>query len=83
MTIEEFNEKYKDYLGKGHYGLDINNQEVIEYLDDKFQELIKIPGFMYYQIKLKFNKPRVYIDTGEGSNIFHEMEQEIYKILID
>jgi hypothetical protein len=34
-------------------------------------------------VKLKFNKPRVYIDTGEGSNIFHEMEQEIYKILID
>ena len=25
MTADEFNEKYKDYLVKGHYGLDIQD----------------------------------------------------------
>jgi len=59
-TAEEFNEKYKDFLEKGHYGLAIDNEEVVEYLDKKFQEFVKIPGFTYSQIKTKFNSVRFY-----------------------
>ena len=33
MTTTEFNEKYKDYLNNGHYGLDIHIPSVISYLD--------------------------------------------------
>ena len=49
-TAEEFNIKYKDYLEIGHYGLDLDNPEAIEYLDNEFQEFIKIPNFSYSQI---------------------------------
>jgi hypothetical protein len=55
MTQEQFNQKYKDFLEKGHYGLALDNTEAIEYLDKEFQNLIKIPGFSYSQIKAKFN----------------------------
>lgn len=64
MTVEEFNIKYKDYLEEGHYGLDINNQEVIKYLDNIFIDLIKIPGFKYTQIKIKFSSIRFYSTIG-------------------
>lgn len=60
MTTEKFNEKYKDYLEEGHYGLDIDYPAVVEYLDKTFQDLIKIPEFKYSQIKLKFNSSRFY-----------------------
>lgn len=39
MTVNEFNIKYFDYLGDGHYGLDIDNEEVIEYLDQEYLDL--------------------------------------------
>lgn len=60
MTTSEFNEKYKDYLVTGHYGLDISVPTVIEFLDKIFQDLIKIPHFKYTQIKLKFDSCRFY-----------------------
>jgi hypothetical protein len=55
MTAEEFNEKYEDFLEEGHYGLALDGNEVVAYLDSEFQELIKIPGFSYSQIKSKFS----------------------------
>lgn len=60
MTNIEFNEEYKDYLEEGHYGLSFNVFEITEYLDNIFQDLIKIPGFKYSQIKFKFNNARFY-----------------------
>jgi hypothetical protein len=54
MSTEEFNEKWKDYLEEGHYGLDINNEEVVGFLDRIFVDLTKIKGFQYAQIKQKF-----------------------------
>jgi hypothetical protein len=65
MTAEEFNEKYKDYLEEGHYGLDIHYPAIVNYLDEIFQDLIKIPGFKYSQIKLKFNRCRFYTNLHE------------------
>ena len=81
MTCEEFNNKWTDYKELGHYGLDINIPSVIEYLDEKFKELITIPDYKYTQIKLKFNTTRVYmypksIDTGE-------IELNIDKLVMD
>lgn len=60
MTVNEFNEKYKEYLEPGFNGLELNHPEVIEYLDKKFQEFIKIPGFKYSQIILPKNTFSIY-----------------------
>ena len=65
MTANEFNEKYKEYLEEGHYGLDISTPSIIKYLDEMFQDLIKIPGFKYSQIKEKFSTSRFYTNLYE------------------
>jgi len=82
MTAEEFNEKYKDYLEEGHYGLDIHYPAIVNYLDEIFQDLIKIPGFKYSQIKLKFNRCRLYTNLYEilpnvATLIDYQIEKEI------
>lgn len=86
MTINEFNQKYKDYLEEGHYGLDINIPSVIEYLDSIFDKgLVNIPGFKYYQIKLKFNMARFYFDTDLPNTleviISNGIEEKINKLV--
>lgn len=63
MTVEEFNIKYKDYLKSGHYGLALSKLEAVKYLDEEFQELIKIPGFKFSQIKGKFHWFCFYCDN--------------------
>ena len=87
MTTKEFNEKYKDYLEEGHYGLDINIPSVVEYLDSIFENgLINIPGFKYHQIKLKFNMARFYFDTDWKNKSIEQMisngvEKEINRLV--
>lgn len=76
MTQEHFNKKYKDYLEKGHYGLDINDKEFILWLDKKFQEFIKKDGFSYSQIKAKFGMGRFYCE-GLTNEEISEVEQKI------
>jgi hypothetical protein len=79
MTTTEFNEKYADYLGEGHYGMAINDPEIIAYMDKEFEKYIEDhPDFEYLQIKLKFNDPRVYTNASIMSAVW---EQEIRKIL--
>lgn len=64
MTSREFNQKYKDYLEEGYYGLGINIPSVVEYLDSIFGDgLVNVGGFKYSQIKLKFNMARFYFDS--------------------
>jgi hypothetical protein len=82
MTTEEFNKKYKYYLEEGHYGLDISYPSVIKYLDKVFQDLVKIPGFKYSQIKLKFNYSRFYTNLYQiapsfGGKLDSMIEKEI------
>ena len=60
MTANEFNTKYLKYLEEGDYGLDIHIPSVTRYLDEVFQDLIKIPGFRYSQIKKKYGRCRLY-----------------------
>lgn len=82
MTATEFNEKYNEYLEEGHYGLDIDNISVIAYLDKIFEGLIKIPGFQYSQIKMKWDSCRFYSTLSQilpeiGSKIDREIERDI------
>jgi hypothetical protein len=81
-TSKEFNEKYKEYLEEGHYGIDINEPSVLVYVDQIFNDLTKIPGFKYQQIKTKFALARVYTNLDEimpfvGRIINQELEEKI------
>ena len=79
MTVTGFNEKYRPFLEEGHYGLAIDDKNVIQYLDEKFEEFIKLPGFQYSQIKIKFGKTRFYCEPiGINSSL---IEKEIDQIL--
>ena len=78
MTSSDFNKKYEAYLEKGHYGLSFDDEKVTEYLDEKFQEFIKVPGFSYSQIKLKFGMARFYctpntVPTSEVEDKINEL----------
>jgi hypothetical protein len=76
MSSDEFNEKYADYLEDNHYGLDIQDEEFIEWLDNKFQHFINIPDFTYSQIKVKFGQGRFYCEGLTRENI-KEVEDKI------
>ena len=81
MTADQFNEKYKQYLEEGHYGLAIEDAEFIEWLDNKFQNFIKKPDFKFEQIKAKFGYGRFYAE-GEGltEEEIREVENKITEI---
>lgn len=79
MKQSEFNEKYKDYLSEGHYGLALINPLAIEYLDNKFQEYIKIPDFKYQQIKSKWNSFCFYA-SGISLEERESVEQKLKEI---
>jgi hypothetical protein len=79
MTVEQFNEKYKEFLEEGHYGLAIHSQNFTEWLDSKFQDFIKKPGFKYSQIKAKFGYGRFYCE-GLTTEEIYEVENQISKI---
>ena len=76
MTAEQFNNKYKNYLTEGFGGLEFDIPEITEMLDKEFQEFIKVPGFCYQQIKLKFNMARFYAD-GIPSEDTYRVEDKI------
>lgn len=80
MTAIEFNDKYKDYLEEGHYGLDIHDDNVINYLDKEFKKLIKVPGFKYSQIKIKWGMSRVYVEPWDKIDSA-KLEKDIDNIL--
>ena len=75
MTQQEFNEKYKQYIPEGWYGLEFDIPEVTEYLDNVMQDLITIPGFYLTQVKLKYNMARFYFATN--------MKEEHLKLAIE
>jgi hypothetical protein len=79
MTEEEFDDKWKDYLEEGHYGLAISTPEVITYVDEEFEKLSLIPGFSFSQIKEKFGMARVYLAFGFSEEAY-ELENGINNI---
>ena len=64
MTVDEFNDEWKNHLEEGIEGLEFSDAEgmVVDWLDKHFVlfELIN-PEFTYAQIKLKFGMARVYL----------------------
>jgi hypothetical protein len=85
-TNEEFNNKYKEYLEEGHYGMSIQIPSVLAYVDEIFNDLSQIPGFKYQQIKVKFGLARVYTNLDDimpfvGRIINQELEEKINFIL--
>jgi hypothetical protein len=79
MTQEEFNEKYKDYIEKGYYGLAFGDDEFVDWLDIKFQEFIKEPNFNFAQVKSKFGWGRFFC-YGLSQDKVREVEERITKI---
>lgn len=85
-TNQEFNDKYKEYLEEGNYGMDIGEPSVLAYVDQIFNDLTHIPGFKYQQIKTKFGLARVYTNLDDlmpfvGRIINQELEEKINFIL--
>ena len=80
MTRIEFNEKYKEYLEEGHYGLSFDIPKFILWLDSRFQEFIKEPNFKYSQIKQKFGMGRFYAEGIDDDAIF-EVEGKISNLV--
>lgn len=76
MTVEDFNNKYKEYLEEGHYGLAVSDPLFIIWLDEKFQGFIKKPGFSYSQIKFKFKFGRFYCE-GLTTEEISEVEDKL------
>jgi hypothetical protein len=74
MTADQFNEKYKDFLEEGHYGLSFNIPGFTLWLDKKFEQFILKPGFSYSQIKVKFGIGRFYCE-GLTNEEINEVEQ--------
>ena len=85
-TTDEFNNKYLDYLEEGYYGLAIEDERVVKYLDQMFEGLIKIPGFQYSQIKLKYDMVCFYTNLhnvlGKPGRILREEIEKTLNILI-
>ena len=80
QSIVDFNDKYSILLEEGHYGLIIEDQKVINYLDKLFSELTDFGiMFKYHQIKLKFGYPRFYSTLPASLN--DAIESRIKEIL--
>ncbi len=85
-TFQEFNNKYLKYLEEGHHGLTIQIPSIVSYLDQIFEDLIKIKGFKYEQIKIKYGMGNVYTNLEElipliGRIVTSEMQDKINFIL--
>lgn len=85
-TCKEFNEKYIKYLDEGQHGLTIEVEGVVMYLDQLFQDFIKIPGFIYSQIGTNFGIARIYTNLPDmlpyvGSTMDKAIEERINFIL--
>jgi hypothetical protein len=81
LTSNVFNLKYKKYLEPGHYGLCIDDHDLIKWLDEKFQHFITYPSFSYSQIKSKFKTGRFYCE-GLPNELVYEVEGYITNKLI-
>lgn len=85
-TVEEFNSKYKQYLEETHIGLNIEIPAIVSYLNEVFNDLIKIEGFTYQEIVIRHGLSRICTNLDEllpfaGRIIHRELEDKINFIL--
>tara|TARA_R110000782_G_scaffold30983_6_gene76823 strand:+ start:8436 stop:8771 length:336 start_codon:yes stop_codon:yes gene_type:complete len=85
-TSKEFNDKYSNYLEDTHFGIEIEIPSVLTYVDQVINDLTKIPGFKYQQIKLKYGLARVSTNLEQlipfaGRILTQELEDKINFIL--
>jgi len=60
-NTKEFDEKYKEYVKEGHYGMAIEDPLVLAISSIVFETwFTKMQGFKFSQIKVKFGYSRVY-----------------------
>ena len=76
MTTEEFNKKYEKYIEPRFYGLDISDEDFINWLDNKFEVFITKSNFKFHQIKIKFGMGRFYCE-GLSQEEVYEVEEKI------
>ena len=84
-TNQEFNEKYKAYLD-GESGMLLQIPSVLAYVDQIFNDLTQIPGFLYSEITTKHGLAKVYTNLQEimpfaGRILEQELEEKINFIL--
>jgi hypothetical protein len=85
-TAKEFNSKYDYYLEEGHYGMDIDEPSILTYVDQIFQDLTQIPGFLYTEITTQHGLAKVRTNLQElmsfaGRILEQELEEKINFIL--
>jgi hypothetical protein len=79
MTAIIFNAKYKPYLEHMFNGMELHNEEAINYMDKQFSKYIKSnPDFKYSQIKLNLNT--CCISCTADSETIHEWQTAINHI---
>jgi len=79
-TCDEFNKKWNKYLKDGCYGIEIENIQVISYLDNEFKiETAINPSFNFSQIKIKVGTTRIYAYSSKTET----WEKVIHKRLKD
>lgn len=80
MDAIEFNNKYEKYLEDGHYGMAIDDDEIINYMDKQFELMTTLdPMFTYSQIKLKFGMARVYTNNSDASDLWEKNIDDMLK----
>jgi hypothetical protein len=84
-TTKEFNEKYKDYQDH-ESGMLLEIPSVIAYVDEIFNDLTQIPGFLYSEITTQHGLTRVRTNLQElmpfaGRILEQELEEKINFIL--
>lgn len=76
QTSDEFNEFWKDFLETGHYGMAIEDAQIITYLHEEFgNEIAGNPNFSFSQIKLKFGSARIYTTSEHNSKWEHHIDK--------
>jgi hypothetical protein len=81
MQPDIFDLKWDSRCEHGHYGLAINDPEVITLVDETFTLWEQLyPDFTFSQIKTKFNSVRVYCENVPYE-LTRELEQKIEQII--
>lgn len=85
MNVSDFNKKYSNYLEHGHYGVSINDERFLKYLDEMFMNIIfHHPKFKFTQIKSKFGQVRFYSNLEMETGLQLESElNKYYQALIN